>query len=141
MLNRDQLYDRGYADGYHNASVAVDYFLEEAYIMGLEDGRADRAAGAKPEGVKSAFITDTFCKDNDPPAGYNWTGERRTPKKGEVYLTKAGNAGVAKTEAKNGRQRWILKAKVSCPGYRCYRPMECCFANGHAGRCSFELLK
>ena len=137
-MNSTQLYEKGYADGYHEVSRDMELFLEEDYNMGFEDGRADKEAGVEAKGVKSAFIGDRFEMDNEPPAGYEWASEFRTPEKGEVYLTKAGNAGVAKTEAKNGRQRHILKAINPCTGD--WRG-TCKFTRGHSGRCSQAQVK
>lgn len=141
-MNDNQLYEKGYSDGYHNVNLNTELFLEESYNMGREDGIADREAGAEPRGVKSAFIGDRFEMDNEPPEGYEWVGQFRTPERGEVYLTKAGNAGVAKTVAKNGRQRHMLKAIRPCAGHSYYKPTNTCkFAAGHKGRCSDQQLK
>jgi len=137
-MTNNQLYDLGYADGYHGVSLNTTHFLEDYYQMGVADGRADKENGVETVGVKSAFIGDNFEEDNDPPAGYRWLGEQRTPEKGEIYLTKAGNAGVAKTEAKNGRQRHMLEPIQKCSGDWRH---SCGFAAGHSGRCSGALVK
>lgn len=136
-------YKTGYADGFHDVAISPALFLDADYIMGYEDGTGDRESGAEPTGVKSAYIAEYFEQNNDPPAGYSWTGEFRTPERGEVYFTKNGNAGVAKSDPKNGRKRHMLAPNDSCAGgYGSYgRNKGCQFAKGHKGRCSQWLLK
>jgi hypothetical protein len=150
-LTPDKLYERGYADGFNGVDKDIDFVFEDSYMMGYEDGRGDKESGADTKGVKSSFIRPDVVDQLDPPAGYRFTGEHRTPDKGEVYLTKAGNAGVAKDDPKNGRQRHILKADQPCgrgketyihsyyPKAKLYGP--CKFAVRHGGRCSWELVK
>jgi hypothetical protein len=139
------LYDQGYADGYHGVEENYSHAGQNQYEMGYADGKGDRESGVQTVGVKSAFITEDYYENNMPPEGYSWTFELRTPDKGEVYLTKAGNAGVAKSEAKNGRQRHILKADAQC-GFKetkfAVAPeiQPCRFAQGHSGKHSYQLL-
>lgn len=135
-------YEKGYADGYHGVEEDYTFAGLSKYDMGYADGKGDREAGVTTVGVKSAFITENYYENNMPPEGYSWTFELRTPDKGEVYLTKAGNAGVAKSEAKNGRQRHILKADVQCTivGHFDGPLKPCKFAQGHGGKHSYQLL-
>jgi hypothetical protein len=132
-------YEQGYADGFHGVAANAALVHDENYSMGYDDGKGDRESGADTKGVKSAFIGEDFYLDNDPPEGYEWTHEHVTPAKGEIYLTKAGNAGVAKTDPKNGRLRHLLVAKTRC-NYPQYRGV-CKFAAGHQGKCSHQLVK
>lgn len=140
-LTKDQLYDRGYVDGYANVSKNLVLALLDIYEMGYVDGEGDRLNGVKTPKVKSAFIGDDFYKWNDPPKGYEFTGEHRTPQKGEIYLTKNGNAGVAKSDPKNGRQRHMLKAIKPCERFNYAHRTKCQFDQGHSGQCSTYLVK
>lgn len=132
-MNPEKLYEEGYSDGYHNVAAKPSMVDDENYKMGYADGEGDRESGAKPRGIKSAFIDAEFYEQNDPPEGYSWAYEFRTPQKGEIYLTKNGNAGVAKSDPKNGRQRQMLSADRECPW--------CKFAVGHTGKHSYDLVK
>lgn len=131
-------YSRGYADGYTRVARNLKLFLDDAYDMGYEDGAADRDAGNEADIKISSFIDIDYYENNDPPEGYWWTGIMRTPQKGEVYLTKAGNAGVAKSDPKNGRQRHMLTPTVHCSYYSAY---PCKLAQGHPGQCSYRQVK
>jgi hypothetical protein len=131
-MTPDEIYDKGYSDGYHDVAANASLVDNENYKMGYADGEGDRTAGAKPKGVKSAFIDAEFYENNNPPEGYHWTYEFRTPQKGEIYLTKNGNAGVAKSDPKNGRQRQMLQADRECH--------YCKFTAGHKGKCSYDLV-
>src|SRR4051812_556248 len=104
-MTPDELYKRGYADGFHDVAANAGQVDNQDYQAGFLDGKGDREAGAKPSGVQSAWIDENYYEYNDPPEGYRWARELRTPLKGEIYLTKNGNAGVAKSDPKNGRKR------------------------------------
>jgi hypothetical protein len=132
-MTPEKLYEKGYADGSHGLASNASFAHDENYAMGYEDGRGDRESGTKATGTKSPFIADDN-KYLEAPKGYLFTGEHRTPLKGEIYLTKAGNAGVAKSDPKNGRQRHMLVADDPC-----FRG-TCGFMRGHSGRCSHHMV-
>jgi hypothetical protein len=133
----DSSYNLGYSHGFYN--VAPSYQDDSDYELGYEDGQGDSRAGAKPSGVKSAFIDTNFYIKNSPPEGYGWAGEYRTPQKGEVYLTKNGNAGIAKTPRQQ-RNRHILTATTRCNRrYYGRDDPRCTLKHGHAGKHSWEL--
>jgi hypothetical protein len=133
----EELYNRGYADGAANASANPSYIDDENYKSGYEDGKGDASLGDVAPGTQKAAIKDDFTRHNAPPNGYQWTHEFRTPQKGEIYLTKNGNAGVAKTPT-NERKRHILKAIDVCDKYNfnVAASSYCKLADGHPGRCS-----
>lgn len=134
-MNETEFYQAGYADGYHGVAASAAYVNDPNYEMGYQDGKGDRDSKAEVRGVKSPYTDPHFYEENEPPEGYIWDRDFRTPLKGEVYLTKNGNAGVAKDHPKNGRQRHMLKAIHTCPR------IGCVLAAGHSGKCSFQLVK
>lgn len=134
-MTPDELYKKGYSDGAGGAAANPTYAEETNYRQGYLDGQADKDGGEVERGTKSAHIEAEFPQHNQPPAGYRWTGEYRTPAKGEIYYTKAGNAGVAKDHPRNNRKRHLLLPVNSCWRVRCN------FADGHKGQCSDRQLK
>lgn len=135
----DELYEKGYSDGFHEAAANASLVDEPNYKLGYNDGTGDRERGSDVKGVKSAFIDPEFYENNMPPQGYSWTWDHRTPQKGEIYLTKNGNAGVAK-EPKQQRNRHILKADDPCQiMYWAEQLALCKLAKGHKGKCSWAL--
>jgi hypothetical protein len=123
----------GYADGVNGVASNASFAHDENYFLGYQDGKGDAESGVKATGTKSPFIVDN--KYLEAPEGYTFTGEKRTPQKGEIYLTKNGNAGVAKTDPKNGRERHMLVANDSCWS------ADCGFARNHSGNCSHRMVK
>jgi hypothetical protein len=98
-MTPDELYQMGYDDAKAGKAANASYVHEEHYQMGYEDGRGDRAA--RPVG-------DNYTELNDPPEGFVFTGEKRTPDPGEWYLSKNGNAIRAKKVRGNNQTRYIL---------------------------------
>ncbi len=133
-MTPDQLYKKGYSDGVNGVASNASYAYDENYGVGYTDGRGDIAHGVKAEGTASPFIADDHDYI-DPPAGYEYTGEHRTPQRGEIYLTKNGNTGVAKTPPKNERKRRMLKPNIPCV------MLACKFELSHEGRCSDRQLR
>lgn len=146
-MSVNERYKQGYAAGYHGTEPSWDQDDDEQFMMGHADGVGDREAGVEAKGVQSAFIGENFYETNDPPEGYTWQFVHDTPQKGEVYLTKAGNAGVAKSDPKNGRKRHLLDAIQPCRAKPWYdrgsvrHDTECKFCVRHSGKHSWDLIK
>lgn len=99
-MTPDQLYELGYNDGKGGKAASPSYVDDPNYALGYEDGKGD-ADAARP-------VAENFVDHNDPPEGFAFTGEKRTPEPGEYYLSKNGNAIQAKRERKNNQTRHIL---------------------------------
>lgn len=99
-MTPDELYDLGYEDGKGGKASNASYVIDKHYSMGYEDGRGDFAA-EKP-------VAEDFPEYNNPPDGFVFTGEKRTPEPGEYYLTKNGNAKLADKVRGNNQTRHIL---------------------------------
>jgi len=134
-MTPDELYKKGYGDGAHGVAANATHITDPNYMSGYKDGQADADMNMVVRGAKRPYTDPDFPKLNAPPEGYHWTGEHRTPQKGEIYYTKAGNAGVAKSDPKNGRKRHILQAQS-----KCWRA-ACKFTMSHPGNCSDRLIK
>jgi len=100
-MTPDDLYSRGYEDGKAGRAMEPAHHTDENYMLGYEDGKGDGEHNKPANAEFSAF--------NDPPEGFEFTGEKRVPLPYEYYLTKAGNAGILKRERKNNQTRHILK--------------------------------
>lgn len=98
-MTPDELYQMGYDDAKAGRAANASNVDEENYKMGYEDGRGD--LDARPVG-------DNYTELNDPPVGFVFTGEKRTPDPGEWYVSKNGNAIQAKKVRKNNQTRYIL---------------------------------
>lgn len=99
-MTPDELYQMGYDDAKAGKAAEASFVHDENYELGYTDGKGDVVMN-KP--VSAAF--DEF---NDPPVGFAFTGEKRTPEPGEYYLSKNGNAIQAKKVRGNNQTRHIL---------------------------------
>lgn len=99
-MTPDELYQLGYDDAKAGKSANASHVHDENYEMGYTDGRGD-AIMNKP-------VSEEFSEYNDPPEGFAFTGEKRVPDPGEYYLSKNGNAILAKKVRGNNQTRHIL---------------------------------
>jgi hypothetical protein len=99
-----------YAWGYTDAKMGNRrdplHGNDEEYELGYLDGLGDKmnqdlAAAVRPVDDERAL--------GDPPLGFEWTGEKKTPEPGEYYLTKNGNAKLAEKVRGNAQTRHILR--------------------------------
>jgi hypothetical protein len=113
-MTPEELYKHGYLDGAAGKAVAPAYLTNQNYLMGYDDGKGDAAedevSSVKVKDGASQFIKEESRSLIPAPPGYEFTGEFRTPQKGELYLTKNGNAKVADTP-RNGRKRHLLRRR------------------------------
>jgi hypothetical protein len=98
-MTPEQLYQLGYDDGKAGKAANVAHVHEDNYEMGYQDGKGDR--DARP-------VADEYFDRTDPPVGFTFTGEKRTPEPGEWYVSKNGNAIQAKKVRGNNQTRHIL---------------------------------
>lgn len=98
-MTPEQLYKLGYEDGKAGKAAAVAHVHDVNYSMGYEDGKGDR---------ETRPVSEDYFDYNDPPVGFVFTGEKRTPEPGEWYLSKNGNAIQSKKVRGNNQTRHIL---------------------------------
>lgn len=102
----DDHYQFGYEDGKAGRMSDPMFHQYDDYELGYVDGQGDKdmldiAKAARPVDPERAL--------GDPPSGFEWTGEKKTPSPGEYYLTKNGNAKLADKVRGNAQTRHILK--------------------------------
>jgi len=98
-MTPDELYEQGYQDGKNGKAANASHVHDTNYQMGYEDGKGDRS---------NRPVESEFAEMNEPPVGFVFTGEKRTPEPGEWYLSKNGNAIMAKKVRGNNQTRHIL---------------------------------
>lgn len=99
-MTPDELYTMGYEDAKAGKAANASNAHDPNYEMGYTDGKGDMVAN-RPVG-------EQYDEYNDPPEGYCFTGEKRVPEPGEYYLSKNGNAILAKKVRGNNQTRHIL---------------------------------
>ena len=80
---------------------------QHLYKAGWEDGAGEYEMAHSVRPVEADYYII-----NDPPYGFEWTGEKRVAQPGEYYLTKNGNAKVQIGTRKNNQTRHILRKKT-----------------------------
>lgn len=105
-------YELGYNDG--NEGKRVDMYLSgnEDYMTGYTDGEGQREL----DGLQNNYrpVDEEYALLGDPPAGFNWAYDKRTPEPGDYYLSKGGNANLAKKVRGNAQTRHILIPEGKC---------------------------
>jgi hypothetical protein len=100
MTIDNEMYERGFSHAKRWSFPSRYYKGNEDYMAGWNDGKD--AGGNRP-------VDDEYVVMADPPHGYEWTGEKRVPEPGDYYLSKGGNATLAKKVRKNNQTRHILR--------------------------------
>lgn len=100
-MNPDELYQMGYDEGQAGKSANPSYVHDENYEMGFLDGQGDRE--------RARAVDSEYATFNDPPDGFEFTGEKRVARPGEWYVTKNGNASKQVGHRKNSQTRHILR--------------------------------
>lgn len=99
-------YEAGYEDGKAGLSPSIYYTHDDDYQTGYADGKGELELARLAEGRR--YVDDEAVLGNPPP-GFEFTGERKTPEPGEYYLTKNGNAKLATKVRGNNQTRHILR--------------------------------
>lgn len=100
IMTPDDLYQAGYNDGKDGKAMNASLNTEPNYMMGYEDGKGDTKM-EKP-------TKEEYKEFNDPPEGFDFTGEKRVPEAYEFYLSKNGSPTFLTRRRKNNQTRHIL---------------------------------
>lgn len=108
------IYEEGYDDGF--AGKAARLPNDALYNMGWEDGYSDNQSGVENPNYRP--VDPDYAMMHEAPEGFEWTGEKRTPGPGDIYLTKNGNPKFQKVVRKNNQTRHLLRPMAeacACP--------------------------
>ena len=97
-------YSLGYEDGKMGLQPNI-YLNSDEYKLGYEDGYGEFMLKRQAEGHR---YVDDEAMLGDPPTGFVFSGEKRTPEPGDFYLTKNGGAKLSVSVRKNSQKRHIL---------------------------------
>lgn len=108
----DGYYNEGYKDGYASKEPDYLYDMEESYLQGYEDGKGTKQLDNLADSFRP--VDPEYALLGNPPEGFAWANEKRTPNPGDYYLTKAGGVKLSSSVRKNAQTRHILTPLVKC---------------------------
>lgn len=106
VSRESDFYQMGYNDGLYGVRKDLTFGRDESYELGYDDGYGEYLLD---NSAASARAVDDEAVLGEPPAGFEFTGERKTPEPGEYYLTKNGNAKLSMKVRGNAQTRHILR--------------------------------